>query len=196
MLKGLAGRARRFLAALPPGNPGAMGVASGPRGPGMPASRLTFAAIAAVAAVALVTPVHASAQSAPPAANRTATSAPRSPYPCEMVGGQRLEGSRVDVVFRPTPERINVGERFALSVLVCPHVGVTAPASVVVDAMLPERGHGMNYKPSVRSAYGGRQGFWYRAEGLMFHAAGRWELQIDVRAGGHTDRLRYAMMVE
>lgn len=150
----------------------------------------------ALLVISLVAPIDASAQGPAPAANRTVSSGPRSPYPCEMVGGQRLEGSRVDVMFRPTPERINVGERFSLAVLVCPHAGVTAPASVVVDAMLHERGHGMNYKPSVRSEYGGRQGFWYRAEGLMFHAPGRWELQIDVRAGGHTDRLRYAITVE
>ena len=113
-----------------------------------------------------------------------------------MVGGQRLEGSRVDVVFRPSPEKIIVGERVALAVLVCPHAGVTSPASVVVDATLPAGRHGMNYKPIVKSEHGGRQGFWYRAEGLQFHAPGRWELLIEVRAGGHTDRLRHNLVVE
>lgn len=54
----------------------------------------------------------------------------------------------------------------------------------------------MNYKPIVRSETGGRQGFWYRVDGMMFHTVGRWELQIDVRAGGHTDRLRYGITVE
>jgi hypothetical protein len=130
------------------------------------------------------------------AAQSTSPAGARSPYGCEMVGGHRFEGSRVDVVFRPSVERIVVRERFALSVLVCPHAGVTAPASVVVDATMPEQRHGMNYKPSVKSEYGGRQGFWYRAEGLMFHTPGRWELQIDVRAGGRTDRFRHSLLVE
>lgn len=94
----------------------------------------------ALAVLAGAAPGTALAQGPSPTASRTTTSTPRSPYACEMVGGQRLAGSRVDVVFRPSTENIRVGETFSLLVLVCPHTGVTAPASVVVDATLPERG--------------------------------------------------------
>lgn len=119
-----------------------------------------------------------------------------SPYSCEMVGGTRLSGSRVDVVYRVEPAPIKLGTHFAVVLLVCPHTGVTAPASVVVDASMPEHRHGMNYKPSVKFEYGGRQGFRYRAEGMMFHMGGSWELKIEVRAGGATDRLTRRITVE
>ncbi len=39
--------------------------------------------------------------------------------------------------------------------------------------------HGMNYRPSVKAL---GQGL-YRAEGLMFHMPGRWELVFELRDG-------------
>ena len=121
---------------------------------------------------------------------------PPSPYSCEMVGAERLSGSRVDVVYRVMPEPITVGKHFSIVMLVCPHAGVTAPASVVLDATMPEHRHGMNYKPRVTFEYGGRQGYRYRAEGMMFHMGGIWELKIEVRAGGGTDRLTRRIAVD
>ena len=43
----------------------------------------------------------------------------------------------------------------------------------------------MNYRPSVKPLGDGR----WRVEGLMFHMPGRWELQLDVRAGERSERL-------
>ncbi len=121
---------------------------------------------------------------------------PSSPYSCEMVGGERLSGTQVDVMYRVVPGPITIGKHFAVAMLVCPHAGVTSPASVTVDATMPEHRHGMNYKPSVKFEYGGGQGFRYRAEGMMFHMAGSWELKIEVRAGGKIDRLTRRIVVE
>jgi hypothetical protein len=75
------------------------------------------------------------------------------------------------------------GVHFALWVIrVCP-----ADATLVrVDATMPEHRHGMNYRPSLKALGDGR----WRAEGLMFHMAGRWELRLDVQRGGGTERLR------
>jgi hypothetical protein len=61
---------------------------------------------------------------------------------------------------------------FALQAQVCP------PSARLerVDATMPEHQHGMNYRPRLLDLGAGR----WRAEGLMFHMAGRWELRFDV----------------
>jgi len=70
---------------------------------------------------------------------------------------------------------------------VCP-----APDSVRVDATMPEHRHGMNYRPTVTATGEGR----YKAEGLMFHMAGRWELMFEVRSGGKTERIVQSIRLE
>jgi hypothetical protein len=57
---------------------------------------------------------------------------------------------------------------------------------------MPEHRHGMNYKPSIKPAAGGR----YRADGLMFHMPGRWEIIFEVRAAGSTDRMTQTEVIE
>ena len=107
---------------------------------------------------------------------------------CELPGGgaQRIESSRHIVLYRAQPAP-RVGEHFALEFAVCP-----APEGVRVDAWMPEHRHGMNYRPSVAALGGGR----YRAEGLMLHMAGRWELVFEVRAGGKTERVAQSLKLE
>jgi hypothetical protein len=107
---------------------------------------------------------------------------------CELPGGgaQRIESPRHVVLYRASPEP-RVGEHFALEFAVCP-----APEGVRVDATMPEHRHGMNYRPTVTAQGGGR----YRAQGLMFHMAGRWELVFEVRTGGATERLAQSLRLE
>lgn len=76
---------------------------------------------------------------------------------------------------------IAVGRHFAIEVQLCPAGAVLARA----NATMPEHRHGMNYRPSVKPLGDGR----WRVEGLMFHMPGRWELQLDVRAGERSERL-------
>lgn len=119
------------------------------------------------------------------------------PAGCELKGAsQRLSSARLDVVFRPAPAPIRVGREFVLDIIVCPHKGVTAPTSLRVDATMPEYRHGMNYKPSVWTLQSNPPIARYRAEGLMFHRVGRWELLIEVRAGGQTARFAHSIKVE
>jgi len=119
------------------------------------------------------------------------------PAGCELKGDSRhLRSSRLDVVFRPSTSPIRVGKEFSLDIIVCPHKGVTAPTSLRVDATLPEHRHGMNYKPNVWTLQSNPPIARYRAEGMMFHRAGRWELVIEVRAGGQTARLAHSILVE
>lgn len=90
------------------------------------------------------------------------------------------------IAFHPDPLRIEVGEPFALVFNVCTKSG-TAGELVAVDAQMPEHKHAMNYHPSIVAKGAGR----FRAEGLVFHMAGHWEISIDVRAGEEIERLTH-----
>jgi hypothetical protein len=89
---------------------------------------------------------------------------------------------------------IAVGKHFAIEVRVCPFDAVLTR----VDATMPEHQHGMNYRPSIQRVGNSKDGRW-RAEGLMFHMPGRWELRLDVRldvqAGGRTEKLTDTVML-
>ena len=56
----------------------------------------------------------------------------------------------------------------------------------------PAHRHGMNYRPSISALGGGR----FRAEGLLFHMPGRWELVFELRADGKTERAAHPVSVE
>ena len=108
---------------------------------------------------------------------------------CELPGGaaHRIESPHHVVLYRAQPAPLRIGEHFALEFVVCP-----APESVRVDAWMPEHRHGMNYRPTVAAQGGGR----YRAQGLMLHMGGRWELVFEVRAGGTTERIAQSLRLE
>ena len=95
------------------------------------------------------------------------------------------------VAFRPEPLQIEVGEPFALLFNVCTKRGEPAEL-VALDAQMPEHRHGMNYRPAIVAAGEGR----FRAEGLVFHMPGRWEITMDVRQGDTSDRLSHDIIVK
>jgi hypothetical protein len=105
---------------------------------------------------------------------------------------QAIEGEHYVVVFRTVPDPIAVGEHFALDFTMCPRAKGDAPRSVRVDASMPEHRHGMNYRPVVTARAVGT----YRADGLLFHMPGRWDLVFDVVGGGGTERLTGTMRIE
>jgi hypothetical protein len=87
----------------------------------------------------------------------------------------------VQVVWKVDGDPITVGRHFAVAIRVCPADAVLAR----VDAVMPEHRHGMNYRPSVKQVAPGE----WRAEGLLFHMPGRWELRLAVRSAGRTENL-------
>jgi hypothetical protein len=103
-----------------------------------------------------------------------------------------IEGKDYVVVFTTMPDPIPVGEHFALDFAVCPRAKGEAPRSVRVDASMPEHRHGMNYRPVVATRAAGD----YRAEGLLFHMPGRWDLAFDVVGSRATERLTGTLRVE
>jgi hypothetical protein len=98
---------------------------------------------------------------------------------------QRVSGARYEIAFRPVPAPIAPGTHFSLDVVVCGRPGAAPPAGLRVDALMPEHRHGMNYRPSITAEGTGR----YRADGLMFHMPGRWDVVFEIATGEGTERL-------
>lgn len=86
----------------------------------------------------------------------------------------RIEGARHVLLFRAAPSPLPLNAPFALEISVCAKDG-SAVALNKVDAWMPAHRHGMNYRATLTSPGTGR----YRAEGLLFHMPGRWELVFE-----------------
>ncbi len=102
---------------------------------------------------------------------------------CEAppAAAQRVSQGTLQAAWLPEPAPITVAKPFALLITLCP-----ADAELQrVDATMPEHRHGMNYKPTLQKLGPGR----WRAEGLLWHMGGRWELQLHVLHQGQTRRL-------
>jgi hypothetical protein len=108
---------------------------------------------------------------------------------CDLPGGkaQKIETARHLVLYRTLPAPMKVGQHFSVEFAVCP-----TPESVRIDAWMPEHKHGMNYRPTVTATGDGR----YRAEGLMLHMAGKWELVFEVRAKDSVERVAQVIRLE
>ena len=103
-----------------------------------------------------------------------------------------IESINVALVFRTLPDKIIIGQHFALELALCANDAAAVIESVRVDAHMPEHRHGMNYKVSIKPEARGR----YRAQGLMFHMPGRWEYIFEVRVNGTTERLTTSMVLQ
>lgn len=102
----------------------------------------------------------------------------------------RAQAGRYAVHLRASPQPA-VGRHFAVLFLVCGPAGAAEPDAVTVDARMPKHGHGMNYRPTVAALGGGH----YRAEGLMFHMPGEWELTFSVQDGGASERITHTLVL-
>jgi hypothetical protein len=107
-------------------------------------------------------------------------------------GTQKLAAEGWQIAWRAAPSPLPVGQHFALDIALCAPAGQALPAALRVDATMPEHKHGMNYRPSVKAQGPGL----FRADGLMFHMPGRWELVFEWRdAGGAARRLAQPLTV-
>ncbi|BBK38111.1 hypothetical protein STAQ_31890 [Allostella sp. ATCC 35155] len=98
---------------------------------------------------------------------------------------RRIERPRYTLAFRPEPAEFELGEVFRLRIVLCGRAGAPAPDLVRLDAWMPEHGHGMNYAPLLSREADGS----WRADGMVFHMAGRWEITFDVGTPSRTERL-------
>ena len=116
-------------------------------------------------------------------ANRAAVDpAPDCPAPAE---GWRLASATLALSVRPEPASPRVGEPFSLHIALCPAAGGRTVDSLLVDATMPEHRHGMNYRPQVHRVDARH----FRADGLLLHMPGRWELVLETRGAAGGERL-------
>jgi hypothetical protein len=106
-------------------------------------------------------------------------------------GARRIDSVQFQLVYKLLPDPVPVGQHFAIDVLLCPKGNAALPAELRVDATMPEHKHGMNYRPTVKAPAPGQ----YRAEGLMFHMPGRWELVFELRGSGPPLRLTQSLQI-
>lgn len=118
---------------------------------------------------------------------RTAWAADPSP-PCAPPGDpadvRRVAVPGVAVAWRPVPAPIAVGRPFSIELVVCAD-GDAVPGRPSVDAWMPAHRHGMNYRPSIAGTPPGP----VRADGLLFHMPGSWQMVFELQAGGRRLRL-------
>jgi len=88
------------------------------------------------------------------------------------------------VELRTAPPVIAVNQPFDVSVRVTPKGALAGPLEVAVDARMPAHFHGMTRVAKVTRVEASA----WKAEGLVFHMPGRWELYIDITDGGVTER--------
>ena len=110
----------------------------------------------------------------------------------DLVFPRVLQGDRYAVAYRTLPSPVVAGEHFEVDFAVCPRANASAPDAVRVDATMPEHRHGMNYRPTIVAQGSGR----YRAEGMLFHMSGRWEITFDVVTPAGTERLAGPLHLE
>jgi hypothetical protein len=105
---------------------------------------------------------------------------------------RQIDSPELLLMYKTTPDPVQVGRHFTLQFALCPRGQTALPAEVRVDAHMPEHKHGMNYQPSVAALGPGL----YRAEGLMFHMPGRWELVFELRGAGTPLRLAQSLQID
>jgi hypothetical protein len=110
----------------------------------------------------------------------SAVSAVHAACPLAADAPNRAETGPIQLSWATVPSPIRVGEPFVMRLTLCP----AATQLVRVDAAMPEHRHGMNYQPTFTSL---GDGVW-EVKGMVWHMAGRWELQVDARLGDTPQR--------
>jgi hypothetical protein len=105
--------------------------------------------------------------------------------PTAEQGFERLASPDAEVAYRWDPAELRVGKFFAADVVACRTPGGEPLEDIVIDAIMPTHGHGMNYRPAATRTAAGH----YRFTGLMLHMPGAWRIIIDLRQPGRRTRL-------
>ncbi|MCA3178483.1 MAG: hypothetical protein INH05_06800 [Burkholderiales bacterium] len=139
----------------------------------------------AVAALSLLLAASGPPALAPPARAQTPAAGPSCDRAAAAPTDRRIAGDALDVAWRVSLAPA-VGRPFAIEFALCPRGGASAAIDrVKVDAWMPAHRHGMNYAPTLSGAPGGPM----RAEGLLFHMPGAWQVVFELRHDGRALRL-------
>ena len=112
--------------------------------------------------------------------------------PAVEADGARLNQDGLQLAWRPllkgapiAPAAIPMAQHFSIEVQLCAGATPSDAALARLDATMPEHRHGMNYRPRITALGEGR----FRAEGMMFHMSGRWQLEFEVQSAKGSLRL-------
>jgi len=108
-----------------------------------------------------------------------------SACPSADEGFARLGSGQAEIAYRWEPSVLKVGQFFTAEVIACRAPAAGAVREIVLDALMPAHGHGMNYRPTLAQAGPDR----FRITGLMLHMPGRWRLTFDLMQGDTRTRL-------
>jgi len=95
------------------------------------------------------------------------------------------------ISWRPTGLGVPKNEYFELEVEVTRAGERFLDGRLVVDAGMPEHGHGMNVSPRAFQTEDGR----WRVKGMLFHMGGRWVLQIGVLTVGAPEKAYFEIQL-
>lgn len=126
-----------------------------------------------------------------PACNPTERGSPGAP--AQLAADTSWGTFHVRVAPQPAPIPFN--QMFALTIGVFSAKDRAQPAAdttVAVDARMPAHNHGMNLQPRVTALADGT----FRADGLLFHMPGTWELYVDVSRAAEMERATFVINVE
>ncbi|MCX7230407.1 MAG: hypothetical protein NTW15_15670 [Burkholderiales bacterium] len=101
-------------------------------------------------------------------------------------GVRRTRVPELEIAWRPVAGAIELGRPFSIEFVLCPRLTPAPPIDrITVDAWMPAHRHGMNYRPTLA----GTPPAPLRADGLLLHMPGRWEIVFELRAGERALRL-------
>lgn len=99
------------------------------------------------------------------------------------------------IAYIAEPRIIPSNELFALDIWMIHEDGTPVNPEhyeLIVDADMPQHGHGMIVQPSIQRLDNGH----YRVTDMLFHMPGYWELYFDVRHDGITERTQFPVDIE
>ena len=112
------------------------------------------------------------------------------PTPAPWGARRSTVNQHYQVALSTLPDPVVRGELFSVQAVV---TGLDAApvvdAKVVIDARMPQHGHGMMTAP--RPVEGDHAGGVYRSDGFTFHMAGEWTLTVDVDGPAGPDRTQF-----
>jgi len=95
------------------------------------------------------------------------------------------------VSWRPPGPDVPKNEYFELEVEVTKEGERFRGGQLIVDAKMPEHGHGMNVSPRALQRADGR----WHVKGMLFHMGGRWVLELGVLTSGVPEKAYFEIQL-
>ena len=134
---------------------------------------------------------------APEAGSGTSEQAPErvveEPAPAESPWSASVETERgtYRIAWRPLGSEVPKNEYFELEVEVTKQGELFRDGRLVVDAQMPDHGHGMNVSPRAFMKKDGR----WRVKGMVLHMGGRWVLELGVLTVGAAEKAYFEIQL-